>query len=74
MHLFQQRRRQLPGEHNHNNNNENIIHLFLLIIVAQHSVVATYIRGYSIVELGRSQVVGGVARGWGIIRHKYVLM
>ena len=24
--------------------------------------------------LGRSQVVGGVARGWGIIKHKYVFM
>ncbi len=47
---------------------------FLLLLIAQHSVVATYARHYSIVELGRSQVVGGVARGWGITTHKYVFM
>ena len=37
----------------------------LIVLVAQQSLVATYIRGVSIVELGRSQVAGGVAPGWG---------
>ena len=53
---------------------KNELLLLLLLIVAKHSVAATYIHGLSIVELGRSQVVGGVARGWEIINHKYVLM
>ena len=38
------------------------------------ALYSSHIHGWSIVELGRSQVVGGVVRGWGVIKHKYVFM
>ena len=46
--------------------NKNI----LFLTSAHHSVVDTYVGDESIVELGWQQLGGGVARVWGIMKHK----